>query len=160
MNKKVLNSFNNLVQISCFTYLRHDRILLHKESNLKYSKDWVNKNEGLTEDEIRGKFASMVDEYDVTLLDELFIEIEDDNNREMKMIENNFKLILQTKRQQLNEDLILTDSRDMRVGLQAQIELIDSFIKPLFVEMAYNESEYQKQIVRLQRELDRVTYNG
>ena len=61
---------------------------------------------------------------------------------------------------QLNEDLIITDSRDMRVSLQAQIELIDSFIKPLFVEMAYNESEYQEQIVRLQRELDRVTYNG
>ena len=75
------------------------------------------------------------------------------------MIENNFKLILQTKRQQLNEDLILTNSRNIRVGLQAQIELIDSFIKPLFVEMAYNESEYQEQIVRLQRELDRVTYN-
>ena len=77
MSKKVLNSFNNLVQISYFTYLRHDRILLHKESNLKYSKDWVNKNEGLTEEEIRGKFSSMVDEYDITLLDELFIEVED-----------------------------------------------------------------------------------
>ena len=76
------------------------------------------------------------------------------------MVENNFKLILQNKRQQLKEDLIITDSRDMRVGLQTQIELIDSFIKPLFVEMAYNESEYQEQIVRLQRELDRVTYNG
>ena len=76
------------------------------------------------------------------------------------MIEKNFKLILQNKRQQLKEDLILTDSRDMRVGLQAQIELIDSFIKPLFIEMAYNESEYQEQIVRLQIELDRVTYNG
>ena len=75
------------------------------------------------------------------------------------MIENNFKLILQNKRNQLNEDLIITDSRDMRVGLQTQIELIDSFIKPLFVE-AYNESEHQEQIVRLQRELDRVTYNG
>lgn len=75
------------------------------------------------------------------------------------MIEKNFKLILQNKRQQLNEDLILTDSRDMRIGLQAQIELIDSFIKPLFAEMAYNEREYQEQIVRLQRELDRVTYN-
>ena len=60
------------------------------------------------------------------------------------MIENNFKLILQNKRQQLKEDLIITDS----------------LIKPLFVEMAYNESEYQEQIVRLQRELDRVTYNG
>ena len=76
------------------------------------------------------------------------------------MIEKNFKLILQNKRQQLNEDLIITDSRDMRVGLQAQIELIDSFIKPLFVEMVYNESKYQETIVRLQRELDRVTYNG
>ena len=76
------------------------------------------------------------------------------------MIEKNFKLILQNKRQKLNEDLILTDSRDMRVGLQAQIELIDSFIKPLFAEMAYSEAEYQEQIVRLQRELDRVTYNG
>lgn len=76
------------------------------------------------------------------------------------MIEKNFKLILQNKRQQLNEDLILTDSRDMRVGLQAQIELIDSFIKPLFAEMAYNEREFQETIVRLQRELDRVTYNG
>ena len=73
------------------------------------------------------------------------------------MIENNFKLILQTKRQQLKEDLILTDSRDMRVGLQAHIELIDSFIKPLFVEMAYNESEYQETIVRLQRELDNTS---
>ena len=76
------------------------------------------------------------------------------------MIENNFKLILQNKRQQLNEDLIITDSCDIRIGLQAQIELIDSFIKPIFVEMAYNESEYQETIVRLQRELDRVTYNG
>jgi len=46
------------------------------------------------------------------------------------MIEKNFKLILQNKRQQLNEDLFLTNSR-----------------------------EYQEQIVRLQRELDRVTYN-
>ena len=73
------------------------------------------------------------------------------------MIENNFKLILQNKRQQLKEDLILTDSRDMRVSPQAQIELIDSFIKPLFVEMAYNESEYQEQIVRLQRELDNTS---
>ena len=76
------------------------------------------------------------------------------------MIEKNFNLTLQTKRNQLNEDLIITDSRDIRAGLQAQIELIGSFIKPLFVEMAYNESEYQEQIVRLQRELDRVTYNG
>ena len=76
------------------------------------------------------------------------------------MIEKNFKLILQNKRKQLNEDLFLTDSRDMGIGLQAQIELIDSFIKPLFVEMVYNESEYQETIVRLQRELDRVTYNG
>ena len=76
------------------------------------------------------------------------------------MIENNFKQILQNKRQQLNENLILTDSRDMRIGLKAQIELIDSFIKPLFAEMAYNEFEYQEQIVRLQIELDRVTYNG
>ena len=76
------------------------------------------------------------------------------------MTEKNFKLILQNKRQQLNEDLFLTNSRDMIVSLQAQIELIDSFIKPLFSEMAYNESEYQEQIVRLQRELDRVTYNG
>ena len=159
MSKKVLNSFNNLVQINYFTYLRHDRILLHKESNLKYSKDWVNKNEGLTEEEIRGKFASMVDEYDITLLDELFIEVED-NKKENRMIEKNFKLILQNKRQQLNEDLFLTDSRDIRVGLQAQIELIDLFIKPIFAEMAYNESEYQETIVRLQRELDRVTYNG
>ena len=75
------------------------------------------------------------------------------------MIEKNFKLILQTKRQQLNEDLIITDSRDMRIGLQAQIELIDSFIKPLFAEMVYNEREFQETIVRLQRELDRVTYN-
>ena len=75
------------------------------------------------------------------------------------MIEKNFKLILQNKRQQLNEDLILTDSRDMRIGLQAQIELIDSFIKPLFAEMSYNEREFQETIVRLQRELDRVTYN-
>ena len=124
MSKKVLNSFNNLVQMSCFSYLMHDRVLLHKESNLKYSKDWINRNEGLTEEEIRGKFASMVDEYDITLLDELFIEIEDDK-KEYKMIEKNFKLILQNKRNQLNEDLILTDSRDMRVGLQAQIELID-----------------------------------
>ena len=159
MSKKVLNSFNNLVQMSCFSYLRYDKVLLHKESNLKYSKDWINKNEGLTEEEIRGKFASMVDEYDITLLDELFIEVED-NKKENRMIEKNFKLILQTKRQQLNEDLIITDSRDMRIGLQAQIELIDSFIKPLFSEMAYNESEYQEQIVRLQIELDRVTYNG
>ena len=159
MSKKVLNSFNNLVQLTCFSYLRYDRVLLHKESNLKYSKDWINRNEGLTEDEIRGKFSSMVDEYDITLLDELFIEVED-NKKENKMIENNFKLILQTKRQQLNENLIIADSRDIRVGLQAQIELIDSFIKPLFVEMACNESEYQEQIVRLQRELDRVTYNG
>ena len=76
------------------------------------------------------------------------------------MIEKNFKLILQNKLQQLNEDLILTDSRDIRIGLQAQIELINSFIKPIFTEMAYNESEYQEQIVRLQIELDRVTYNG
>ena len=159
MSKNVLNSFNNLVQMSCFSYLRYDRVLLHKESNLKYSKDWVNKNEGLTEDEIRGKFSSMVDEYDITLLDELFIEVED-NKKGCKMIEKNFKLILQNKRQQLNEDLILTDSRDMRVGLQAQIELIDSFIKPIFSEMAYNETEYQETIVRLQRELERVTYNG
>ena len=157
--RKILNSFNELVQLDCFSYLRADRVLLHKESNLKYSKDWINKNEGLTEDEIRGKFSSMVDEYDITLLDELFIEIED-NKMENKMIEKNFKLILQNKRQQLNEDLILTDSRDMRVGLQAQIELIESFIKPLFSEMTYNESEYQETIVRLQRELDRVTYNG
>ena len=134
-------------------------LLLHKESNLKYSKAWINRNEGLTEDEIRGKFSSMIDEYDITLLDELFIEVED-NKKENRMIENNFKLILQNKRQQLKEDLILTDSREIRVGLQAQIELIDSFIKPLFAEMAYNESEYQETIVRLQRELDRVTYNG
>ena len=76
------------------------------------------------------------------------------------MIENNFKLILQNKCQQLKEDLIIADSRDIRVGLQAQIELIDLFIKPIFAEMAYNESEYQETIVRLQRELDRVTYNG
>ena len=134
-------------------------LLLHKESNLKYSKAWINRNEGFTEDEIRGKFSSMIDEYDITLLDELFIEVED-NKKENRMIENNFKLILQNKRQQLKEDLILTDSREIRVGLQAQIELIDSFIKPLFAEMAYNESEYQETIVRLQRELDRVTYNG
>ena len=159
MSKKVLNSFNNLVQLDCFYYDRYDRTIRHKGCNLYYSKDWINRNEGLTEDEIRGKFASMVDEYDITLLDELFIEVED-NKKECKMIEKNFKLILQTKRQQLKEDLIITDSRDMRVGLQAQIELIDSFIKPLFVEMAYNESEHQEQIVRLQRELDRVTYNG
>ena len=159
MSKKVLNSFNNLVQIDCFYYDRYDRAIRHKESNLSYSKDWVNRNEGLTEDEIRGKFSSMVDEYDITLLDELFIEVED-NKKGCKMIEKNFKLILQNKRQQLNENLILTDSRDMRVGLQAQIELIDSFIKPIFSEMAYNETEYQEQIVRLQIELDRVTYNG
>lgn len=94
MSKNVLNSFNNLVQMSCFSYLRYDRVLLHKESNLKYSKDWVNKNEGLTEKEIRGKFASMVDEYDITLLDELFIEVED-NKRDNRMIEKNFKPILQ-----------------------------------------------------------------
>lgn len=75
MMKRVLNSFNELVQLNCFSYLRHDRVLLHKESNLKYSKYWINKNEGLTEDEIRGKFSSMVDEYDITLLDELFIQI-------------------------------------------------------------------------------------
>ena len=159
MSKKVLNSFNNLVQVNCFYYDRYDRTIRHKDSNLSYSKDWINKNEGLTEDEIRGKFNSMVDEYDITLLDELFIEVED-NKKENRMIEKNFKLILQNKRQQLNEDLILTDSRDMRIGLQAQIELIDSFIKPLFAEMVYNESEYQEQIVRLQIELDRVTYNG
>ena len=159
MSKKVLNSFNNLVQFDCFYYDRYDRAIRHKESNLSYSKDWVNRNEGLTEDEIRGKFSSMVDEYDITLLDELFIEVED-NKKGCKMIEKNFKLILQNKRQQLNENLILTDSRDMRVGLQAQIELIDSFIKPIFSEMAYNETEYQEQIVRLQIELDRVTYNG
>ena len=73
------------------------------------------------------------------------------------MIEKNFKLILQNKRKQLNEDLFLTDSRDMRVGLQAQIELIDSFIKPLFEEIAYNEAEYQETIVRLQRELDNTS---
>ena len=73
--KRVLNSFNNLVQFTCFSYLRYDRVLLHKESNLKYSKVWINRNEGLTEDEIRGKFSSMVDEYDITLLDELFIQI-------------------------------------------------------------------------------------
>ena len=77
MMKRVLNSFNNLVQLNFFYYDRYDRAIRHKDSNLSYSKDWVNKNEGLTEDEIRGKFSSMVDEYDITLLDELFIEIED-----------------------------------------------------------------------------------
>ena len=159
MSKKVLNNFNNLVQMSCWKYDRYSHLIRHKESNLSYSKDWVNKNEGLSREEIVGKFSSMVDEYDITLPDELFIEVED-NKKGCKMIEKNFKLILQNKRQQLNEDLFLTDSRDMRIGLQAQIELIDSFIKPLFVEMAYNESEYQETIVRLQRELDRVTYNG
>jgi len=159
MSKKVLNSFNNLVQLDCWRYDRGLRLIRHKESNLSYSKGWINKNEGLTREEIVGKFSSMVDDYDITLLDELFIEIEDDK-KECKMIEKNFKLILQNKRQQLNEDLILTDSRDIRAGLQAQIELIDSFIKPIFSEMAYNESEYQETIVRLQRELDRVTYNG
>ena len=159
MSKKVLNSFNNLVQLDRWKYDRGLRLIRHKDSNLSYSKDWVNKNEGLTREEIVGKFSSMVDEYDIALLDELFIDVED-NKKECKMIEKNFKPILQNKRQQLNEDLILTDSRDMRVGLQSKIELIDSFIKPLFVEMAYNESEYQEQIVRLQRELDRVTYNG
>jgi len=77
MSKKVLNSFNNLVQMSCWWYDRGLRLVRHKESNLSYSKDWVNKNEGLTREEIVGKFSSMVDEYDITLLDELFIEIED-----------------------------------------------------------------------------------
>jgi len=82
--KRILNSFNNLVQLTCFSYLRYDRVLLHKESNLKYSKAWINRNEGLTEDEIRGKFSSMVDEYNITLLDELFIEVEDDKKRGVK----------------------------------------------------------------------------
>ena len=76
--KRVLNSFNNLVQVDCFYYDRYDRAIRHKDSNLSYSKAWINRNEGLTEDEIRGKFSSMVDEYDITLLDELFIEMEDD----------------------------------------------------------------------------------
>ena len=75
MSKKVLNSFNNLVQLDCWRYDRGLRLIRHKESNLSYSKDWINRNEGLTEDEIRGKFSSMVDEYDITLLDELFIQI-------------------------------------------------------------------------------------
>ena len=97
MSKKVLNSFNNLVQLDYWWYDRGLRLVRHKESNLSYSKDWVNKNEGLTREEIVGKFSSMVDEYDVTLLDELFIEIEDDK-KEYKMIEKNFKLILQNKR--------------------------------------------------------------
>ena len=77
MMKRVLNSFNNLVQLNFFYYDRYDRAIRHKDSNLSYSKDWVNKNEGFTEDEIRGKFSSMVDEYDITLLDELFIEVDD-----------------------------------------------------------------------------------
>jgi len=77
MSKKVLNSFNNLVQMSFWRYDRYLHLIRHKESNLSYSKDWVNKNEGLTREEIVGKFSSMVDEYDITLLDELFIEIED-----------------------------------------------------------------------------------
>ena len=77
MSKKVLNSFNNLVQLDYWRYDRGLRLIRHKESNLSYSKDWVNKNEGLTREEIVGKFSSMVDEYDITLLDELFIEIED-----------------------------------------------------------------------------------
>jgi len=76
------------------------------------------------------------------------------------MIEKNFKMILQYRRQKLSEDLFNTDSRDIRLNLQGQIEFLDSFIKPLFAEMAYNESCYQEEIARLQKEVDRLTYNA
>jgi Mlc titration factor MtfA (ptsG expression regulator) len=67
------------------------------------------------------------------------------------MLENNFKAILQHKRKQLNEDLIYTDSRDMRIGLQAQIELLDKFTAPLFAEMQYNLVYHEETISKLEK---------
>lgn len=70
------------------------------------------------------------------------------------MLEKNFKAIIQHKCNQLNEDLIYTDSRDMRIGLQAQIELLDNFVAPLFSEMQYNLTCHEETIVKLQRWID------
>ena len=127
MSKKVLNSFNNLVQVNCFYYDRYDRTIRHKDSNLSYSKDWINRNEGLTEDEIRGKFSSMVDEYDITLLDELFIEVED-NVATWSMI---------TK----NQQEAITNSLDLLSGYDGYytIEMIlENFDKDRLIKIVEN----------------------
>ena len=67
------------------------------------------------------------------------------------MLEKNFKAILQHKRKQLNGDLIYTDSRDIRIGLQAQIDLLDKFIAPIFAKMQYNLSCHEETVSKLQK---------
>ena len=67
------------------------------------------------------------------------------------MLEKNFKLIPQHKLKQLNEDLIYSDSRDTRIGLQAQIDLLDKFIAPLFAKMQYNLSCHEETVSKLQK---------
>lgn len=75
--KRVIAPFEHLVQHPNLKYDRYSRSIRHKDSfALAYSKQWIERNQGLTEEEVRGNFNSMVDGYDITLIDELFIEVE------------------------------------------------------------------------------------
>jgi len=75
--KRVIAPFDHLVQHPNLRYDRYDKSIHHKDSfTLAYSKQWIERNQGLTEEEVRVTFNSMVDGYDITLIDELFIEVE------------------------------------------------------------------------------------
>lgn len=75
------------------------------------------------------------------------------------MIEKDFKFVIQYKKNKLSEELFYTDSRDIKLNLQGQIDILDTFVKDLFIEMQYNLLSNEETIVRLQREIDRLTYH-
>ena len=72
--KRVLKNSSEAIQTQGLLYDRFDRVVYVKDSFLlKYSKDWIDSNAGLTEEEIRSRMTN-VDGWEVTLSELLFKE--------------------------------------------------------------------------------------
>ena len=73
--KRVLMDFAECVQKQGLKYDRYDDLIYVKDSPLlRYSKSWIDKNKGLSEEEIRQSMKT-VDGYEVTLHELLFKEV-------------------------------------------------------------------------------------
>jgi hypothetical protein len=106
--KRVLMDFQECVQKQGLKYDRYDDLIYVKDSPLlKYSKLWIEKNNGLTEEEIR-KSMTGVDGWEVTLHELLFKEVVSYKNLTIKLsisdlpsvraITGSFNLILKDER--------------------------------------------------------------
>ena len=121
--KRVLMDFAECVQKQGLKYDRYDDLIYVKDSPLlRYSKSWIDKNKGLSEEEIRQSMKT-VDGYEVTLHELLFKEVNIYKNLTVKVSISDLSSVKATLG---TFNLILQDSR---IPLGIRQEYTERFYK-------------------------------